>query len=97
MVRGARLAAVALALTGLVACGSSGPPSDADEEPAEAAADVDSRQGTADETVFDDMLQTEDRARSVGDTVMQDKARTDAAIEAATGDAEPDPDQDSQP
>ena len=95
MVRGARLAAVVLALTGLVACGSSGEPAEADAGQAEEATDLDSRQGTADETVFDDMLQTEDRARSVGDTVMQDKARTDAAIEAATGDAEPD--QDSQP
>ncbi len=86
MVRTARVAAAALVLTGLVACGSSEPP--ADEESTEATADVHERQGTADETVFDDLVRTEDKARSVNDTVMQDKAHTDAAIEAATdGDA----------
>lgn len=82
MLTRARLTVAALALTGLVACGSSEPPAD---EQADAAPDVHERQGTADETVFDDMIRTEDKARSVEGTIMQGKANTDAAIEAAEG------------
>lgn len=81
-----RVTLVALALTGLVACGDSEPPAD---EQAEAAPDVHERQGTQDETVFDDMIRTEDKARSVEGTVMQGKANTDAAIEAAEGGGDP--------
>jgi hypothetical protein len=83
MVSVARLAAAGLALTWLAACGSPEPP--ADPKQAEAAPDVNARHGTADETVFDDMIRTEDKARSVEGTVMQGKANTDAAIEAAEG------------
>lgn len=83
----ARVTVAGLALTWLVACGSSEP-----QEAAEPAPDVQARQGTADETVFDDMIRTEDRARSVEDTVMQGKANTDAAIEAQeSDDQQPDP------
>jgi hypothetical protein len=45
-----------------------------------------------DETVFDDMIQTEDRARGVEDTVMQQKQDTDLAIDQMSGDP-PDADQ----
>ena len=83
----ARVTVAGLALTWLVACGSSEP-----QEAAEPAPDVHERQGTADETVFDDTIRTEDRARSVEATVMQGKANTDAAIEAQeSDDQQPDP------
>jgi hypothetical protein len=78
----ARVAAAGLALTWLVACGSS-TPDQADQKDAAPAPDVHARQGTKDETVFDDLIRTEDKARSVEGTVMQGKANTDAAIEAA--------------
>lgn len=85
MVRRSRLAFVALALTGLAACGSPEPAAEQGAAANEAAPDVNQRHGTADETVFDDMIRTEDKARSVEGTVMQGKANTDAAIEAAEG------------
>jgi hypothetical protein len=93
MVSLARLAAAGLALTCLVACGSSEPKEKADEQAAaEPAPDVHARQGTADETVFDDTIRTEDKARSVEGTIMQGKANTDAAIEAQeSNDQQPDP------
>jgi hypothetical protein len=100
MVSVARLTAAGLALTWLVACGSS-EPKDADtqngqddqtaQEAAAPAPDVHARQGTKDETVFDDMIRTEDKARSVEGTVMQGKANTDAAIEAAESGNSPEP------
>jgi len=46
-----------------------------------------------DKTVFDDMIQTEDKARAVEDTLMQQKADTDAKIDAMSG-AAPDADAD---
>jgi hypothetical protein len=82
----ARLAAAATALTWLVACGSQAPP--ASSEDAGPAPDAAARDGTADETVFDDLIQTEDKARSVEGTIMQGKANVDAALEAQTGDSE---------
>lgn len=89
----ARVAAAGLALTWLVACGSSTPDQAADQKDAAPAPDVKARQGTKDETVFDDLIRTEDKARSVEGTVMQGKANTDAAIEAAEGGgAQPEPD-----
>ena len=51
------------------------------------------RDPDAEETVFDDMIQTQDRARGVEQTTMDAKAATDAAIDAQTGDAAEDPDQ----
>lgn len=89
----ARVAAAGLALTWLVACGSSTPDKAAGQKDAAPAPDVKARQGTKDETVFDDLIRTEDKARSVEGTVMQGKANTDAAIEAAEGGgAQPEPD-----
>ncbi len=43
-----------------------------------------------DETVFDDMIQTQDRARAVEDVTLGRKAEMDAAIEQSEGDAAPD-------
>jgi hypothetical protein len=92
----AGLAAAGLALTWLVACGSPTPHEPAaQQDDAGPAADVEARHGTRDETVFDDMIRTEDKARSVEGTVMQGKANTDAAIEAADGGAAG-PDQEQQ-
>ena len=93
----ARVAAAGLALTWLVACGSSIPDQAADQQDAAPAPDAKARQGTKDETVFDDLIRTEDKARSVEGTVMKSKANTDAAIEAAAGgDAQPEPDSSNQ-
>ena len=94
MVSVARLAAAGLALTWLVACGSSQPQESDDssgQDAATPAPDVHARQGTKDETAFDDLIRTEDKARSVEGTVMQGKANTDAAIEAAESGDTPEP------
>jgi hypothetical protein len=40
-----------------------------------------------DETVFDDMVQTQDRARAVEEVTLGRKADMDAAIERSEGDA----------
>ena len=77
--------AVLLALAMTAGCGADQPPQD------EAAARELGRD--TDETVFDDMVQTEDRARGVEQTTMDSKAATDAAIDAQTGDGGEDPDQ----
>ena len=93
----ARVAGAGLALTWLVACGPSTPDQAADRQNAAPAPDVKARQGTKDETVFDDLIRTADKARSVEGTVMQGKANTDAAIEAAEGGgAQPEPDSSNQ-
>jgi hypothetical protein len=79
----ARLTLSALLLAMLAACGVPAPP-DQDKEDARA-------QGRdTDETVFDDMIQTQDKARAVEDLSMQHKADIDAAIEASEGEAPPD-------
>jgi hypothetical protein len=80
----ARLTAVGLALTSLVACGAPTPHAPKDQEAADAAAAADPNSN--EKTVFDDLVQTQDRARAVEGVVMDGKARTDAAIEAAQGD-----------
>jgi hypothetical protein len=77
--------AVLLALAMVAGCGTDEPPQD-DAAARELGRDTD-------DTVFDDMIQTQDRARGVEQTTMDAKAATDAAIEAQTGDAEEDPDQ----
>jgi len=73
-----------LALCAIVLAGCSPPPQDK-EEAKELGRDTD-------DTVFDDMIQTEDRARGVEDTVMQQKRDTDSAIDQMSGDP-PDADQ----
>ena len=70
-----------LSLTGLVATlllGCGAPPAD---EQAEAAPEPGSQE--AEETVFDDMIQTEDRARAVEGVVMDHKQDLDTAIDHA--------------
>lgn len=79
----ARLTLSALVLALLAACGAPAPaPQDK-----EAARD---KGRDTDETVFDDMVQTQDRARAVEDLSLGHKAEMDAAIERSEGDAAPD-------
>ena len=75
----ARLALAVLALSMLVACGSSAPDPQ-DDVAAEAKARELGRD--TDETVLDDMIQTEDRARAVEDVTMDAKRNLDEAIDA---------------
>jgi hypothetical protein len=78
----ARLPLVALAFSLLVACGSPAPesPEDAGDEASTREMDRDTE-----ETVFDDMIETEDRARAVEDVTMDAKRNLDQAIDAQTG------------
>ena len=80
----ARLPLVVFALSMLVACGASAPdPQD------DAVVDAEARElgRDTDETVLDDMIQTQDRARAVEDVTMDAKRNLDEAIDAQTGDA----------
>ena len=81
----AATSAVLLALALTAGCGAEEPPQD-DAAARELGRDTD-------QTVFDDMIQTQDRSSGVEHTTMDAKAATDAAIEAQTGDGEEDPDQ----
>jgi hypothetical protein len=79
MNRIAGLALSGLVLLGLAACG--GKPEPQDEEAArELGRDTD-------KTVFDDMIQTQDKARAVEGVTFAQKAAMDAAIESAEGGA----------
>jgi hypothetical protein len=78
MNRKAGLTLSGLVLLGLAACG--GKPEPQDEEAArELGRDTD-------KTVFDDMIQTQDKARAVEGVTLGHKADLDAAIESAEGD-----------
>ena len=81
----ARIALLSLVLTILPACGGEQAP----EDPAKAKAEAEAKGRDTDATVFDDMIQTEDRARGVEQTLMDSKAATDATIDAQSGDAPP--------
>jgi hypothetical protein len=83
-----RLTAAGLALTWLAACGSPAPHAPKDQEAAAAAAAADPNSN--EKTVFDDLIQTQDRARSVEGVVMDGKAKTDAAIDASERDGSAD-------
>jgi len=74
----ARLTLPALLLATLAACGAPAPQDKASAR--EKGRDTD-------ETVFDDMVQTQDRARAVEDVTLGRKADMDAAIERSEGDA----------
>ena len=77
----ARLPLAAFVLSMLVACGSPAPdPQD------DAAAEAEAKElgRDTDETVLDDMIQTEDRARAVEDVTMDAKRDLDQAIDAQT-------------
>jgi hypothetical protein len=80
MNRIAGLALSGLVFLGLAACG--GKPEPQDEEEARALG------RDTDETVFDDMIQTQDKARAVEGVTLGHKADLDAAIESAEGDSE---------
>jgi hypothetical protein len=77
----ARLTLSCLVLSLLVACGAPSPPQD-EAEAREKGRDTD-------KTVFDDMIQTEDRARAVEGVVLGQKADLDAAIEQQSEGATP--------
>lgn len=77
----ARLTLSGLVLTGLVACGAPVPQDK--EEAREKGRDTD-------ETVFDDMIQTQDRARAVEDLTLGRKGEMDSAIEESEGESAPD-------
>jgi len=74
----ARLTLSALLLASLGACGT---PEPQDKEAAR------EKGRDTDETVFDDMIQTQDRARAVEGVTLGRKAEMDAAIERSEGDA----------
>ncbi len=78
----ARLTLSALLLAMLAACGAPAP-APQDKEAARA------KGRDTDETVFDDMVQTQDRARAVEGVTLGHKAEMDAAIEQQEGDAAP--------
>jgi hypothetical protein len=74
----ARLTLSSLLLALLAACGAPAP-----QDKAEAR----EKGRDTDETVLDDMIQTQDRARAVEDVALGHKADVDAAIEASEGEA----------
>ena len=88
-----RIAVLGLAAAIIAGCGGEQAPEETAEAKAQAKAEAQAKGRDTDATVFDDMIQTEDRARGVEDTVMASKAATDAAIDAQTGDAPADPQQ----
>ena len=76
----AGLSLALVAIFALGACNSS-PPEETDEEEARALG------RDTDETVFDDMIETQDKARAVEDLTLGRKDELDQALEASEGDA----------
>lgn len=74
-----------LLLTAVAACAGEQAPQD--------EADAAAKGRSTDETVLDDMIQTQDRARGVEDTVMAARDSLDGAIDEQSGDGAPDPGQ----
>ena len=70
------LTLTAFALAALLGCGGSPPDEEAQAEPEPGSQE-------AEETVFDDMIQTQDRARAVDDVLQQSKQDLDTAIDHA--------------
>jgi hypothetical protein len=79
----ARLTLSGLVLSALAACGAP-PPAQQDE------AEAREKGRDTDKTVFDDTIQTQDRARAVEDLTLGHKADMDAAIEQSEGESAPD-------
>jgi hypothetical protein len=77
-----RLALSGLVLSALAACGAP-PPAQQDE------AEAREKGRDTDKTVFDDTIQTQDRARAVEDLTLGRKTEMDAAIEQSEGEAAP--------
>jgi hypothetical protein len=83
----ARLSLATLALLGLVGCG--GAPAPDDEEDAEQAKEEAAALGRdTDETAFDDLIQTQDKARAVEGVTLGHKDTLDQALETAEGDGD---------
>ena len=81
----ARLTPAVFVLAMLAACGA---PSSQGEATAQDKEEARALGRDTDETVFDDMIQTQDRARAVEGVTMGQKAAMDAAIDqAAEGDS----------
>jgi hypothetical protein len=80
MRRSTKFAFCGLLLAALAACGSPAPPQD-EAEAREKGRDTD-------QTVFDDMLETQDEARAVEEVTLGHKADLDAALEQAEGNAQ---------
>ena len=78
----ARLTLSGLVLSALAACGAPAPPQD--------EAEARQKGRDTDRTVFDDTIQTQDRARAVEDLTLGRKSDVDEALEQAEGDEEPD-------
>jgi len=78
----ARLAFTGLALTSLVACGA---PTPRPREKADSQPEAHAPGRGTEETVFDDLIKTEDRARAVEGVTQDAKAATDKAIAASEG------------
>jgi hypothetical protein len=72
-----RIAVVAMAVLALAACG--GP------EPRQDKAEAERLGRDTDETVFDDMIQTQDKARAVEDLTLGRKGELDRALERSEG------------
>lgn len=77
----ARLSLAALALITVVGCSGPAPQSAKDEEEARALG------RDTDKTVFDDMIQTEDKARAVEGVTLGHKQKLDEALDASEGDS----------
>ena len=78
----ARLTLSGLVLSALAACGAPPPPPQNEAEAREKGRDTD-------RTVFDDTIQTQDRARAVEDLTLGRKADMDAAIGQSEGEDAP--------
>jgi hypothetical protein len=78
----ARLSLATLALLTLVACGGTAPDQEQDEDAAAALG------RDTDETVFDDLIQTQDKARAVEDVTLGRKDELDRALESSEGEAD---------
>lgn len=78
----ARLASASILMASLAACGA--PPNEESAKPAPGAAQQDPRQAAKD-TVFGDMVDTMDKARTVEDTAAQRQREMQEAVEQAEG------------
>jgi hypothetical protein len=74
----ARLSLATLVALTVVGCGGPEPRATAEDEPAAEALGRDT-----DETVFDDMVQTQDKARAVEDLTLGRKDELDRALDAS--------------
>lgn len=76
----ARISLAAVALLSVIACSAPAPEPQDEEEARALGRDTD-------ETVFDDMIQTQDKARAVEDLTLGRKDDLDQALDASEGDS----------